>query len=472
MVQHVLLLARRAAAARARRPVPALLWSLPERRPGRARRAWRRIVRSRRGDGWLVVDGGRVAGRRPRRCWLWHVPGLVRRRACDTSRSTRSSTSLPRASAACSGGRVDAPGRTVATGAAAVAVFVGALPGTALGAALTLRLADPWYPPYPSLRATSSWPACVMWAFAGMAYVVAAGVLFGVVAARASTARRPAWPPARRATSADAGGQAMIDGRSRWFDDRLGTSHFARSALNKVFPDNWSFMLGEIALYSLPRPRRDRHVPHVLLHPSAKDVVYHGSYGPLRGVHMSEAYRRPSASASTCAAGLVFRQMHHWAALVFVGADRRAPVPHLLHRRFRRPARDQLDRRRHPADPRHVQRLHRLLAARRPAVGHRPAHRATRSRWPSRSSARGPRSSCSAASSRRPTSRRGCSSSTCCSSRRSSPGCSAPTWRSCGARSTPSSPVRAAREDNIVGSRLWPTYALRSHRAVRRCRRR
>ena len=35
----------------------------------------------------------------------------------------------------------------------------------------------------------------------------------------------------------------------RWFDDRLRASSFARHALSKVFPDHWSFMLGEIALY-------------------------------------------------------------------------------------------------------------------------------------------------------------------------------------------------------------------------------
>jgi ubiquinol-cytochrome c reductase cytochrome b subunit len=35
-----------------------------------------------------------------------------------------------------------------------------------------------------------------------------------------------------------------------WVDDRLGNSNFIRRSLNKVFPDHWSFMLGEIALYS------------------------------------------------------------------------------------------------------------------------------------------------------------------------------------------------------------------------------
>ncbi|MDQ1434541.1 MAG: ubiquinol-cytochrome c reductase cytochrome b subunit, partial [Actinomycetota bacterium] len=36
---------------------------------------------------------------------------------------------------------------------------------------------------------------------------------------------------------------------ARWADDRLGVSKFADSVLNHVFPDNWSFLLGEIAMY-------------------------------------------------------------------------------------------------------------------------------------------------------------------------------------------------------------------------------
>ena len=36
----------------------------------------------------------------------------------------------------------------------------------------------------------------------------------------------------------------------RYVDDRLGSAGFLRRSFNKVFPDHWSFMLGEIALYS------------------------------------------------------------------------------------------------------------------------------------------------------------------------------------------------------------------------------
>src|SRR4051794_21596143 len=105
-----------------------------------------------------------------------------------------------------------------------------------------------------------------------------------------------------------------------WFDDRLGASRFARSALNKVFPDNWSSMLGEIALYSFVILVLTGTYLTFFFDPSAKEVTYDGSYKPLRGATMSEAYRSTVRLSFDVRAGLVFRQIHHWAALVFLGA--------------------------------------------------------------------------------------------------------------------------------------------------------
>ncbi|HSH23000.1 MAG TPA: cytochrome b, partial [Acidimicrobiales bacterium] len=42
----------------------------------------------------------------------------------------------------------------------------------------------------------------------------------------------------------------MIEAAGRWLDDRLGVSRFARTSLKKIYPDHWSFLLGEFALYS------------------------------------------------------------------------------------------------------------------------------------------------------------------------------------------------------------------------------
>ena len=77
---------------------------------------------------------------------------------------------------------------------------------------------------------------------------------------------------------------------ARWFDDRLGASSFARSALNKVFPDHWSFMLGEIALYAFVVLVLTGTYLAFFFSTGTQEVVYHGSYTKLDGVSMSDAY--------------------------------------------------------------------------------------------------------------------------------------------------------------------------------------
>jgi len=99
----------------------------------------------------------------------------------------------------------------------------------------------------------------------------------------------------------------VVERMLRWFDDRLGTSHFARSALNKIFPDNWSFMLGEIAFYCFIVLVLTGTYITFFFHPSAQDAVYHGSYAPLRGLHMSAAYESAIHLSFDVRAGLVRR---------------------------------------------------------------------------------------------------------------------------------------------------------------------
>ncbi|MGI8683800.1 MAG: cytochrome bc1 complex cytochrome b subunit [Acidimicrobiales bacterium] len=105
-----------------------------------------------------------------------------------------------------------------------------------------------------------------------------------------------------------------------WFDERLGASGFIRTALNKVFPDHWSFMLGEIALYSFLLLLLTGVYLTFFFQPSLKEVVYDGSYVPLRGVEMSQAYESTLDLSFDVRAGMVMRQMHHWAAIVFLAA--------------------------------------------------------------------------------------------------------------------------------------------------------
>ena len=112
----------------------------------------------------------------------------------------------------------------------------------------------------------------------------------------------------------------MIGRTARWVDDRLGVSRFARTTLDKVFPDHWSFMLGEVALYCFVVLVVTGVFLTFFFEPSTREVVYDGSYAPLRGTHMSAAYRSTVELSFDVRAGLVMRQIHHWAALLFLAA--------------------------------------------------------------------------------------------------------------------------------------------------------
>ncbi|WP_405019818.1 cytochrome bc complex cytochrome b subunit [Kitasatospora sp. NBC_00070] len=105
-----------------------------------------------------------------------------------------------------------------------------------------------------------------------------------------------------------------------WLDGRLGVYTLARTNLRKVFPDHWSFMLGEICLYSFIVIVLTGVYLTMFFKPSMAEVVYHGPYLPLNGIPMSEAYASTLQISFEVRGGLLIRQIHHWAALVFVAA--------------------------------------------------------------------------------------------------------------------------------------------------------
>ena len=107
---------------------------------------------------------------------------------------------------------------------------------------------------------------------------------------------------------------------ARWLDDRLGGARFARKALNKVFPDHWSFMIGELALYSFVVLLLTGVYLTFFFDASSAKVTYDGSYRALQGVEMSQAYRSALDISYDVRAGLLMRQIHHWAALIFLAA--------------------------------------------------------------------------------------------------------------------------------------------------------
>ncbi|HEV3131169.1 MAG TPA: cytochrome b N-terminal domain-containing protein, partial [Acidimicrobiales bacterium] len=111
-----------------------------------------------------------------------------------------------------------------------------------------------------------------------------------------------------------------IDRSLRWLDDRLGIAKGGRTFLDKIFPDHWSFMLGEIALYSFVVLLATGVFLSLYYIPSAHEVVYHGSYVPLRGQRVSEAYSSSVSLSFDVKSGLLMRQAHHWAADIFLGS--------------------------------------------------------------------------------------------------------------------------------------------------------
>ena len=102
-------------------------------------------------------------------------------------------------------------------------------------------------------------------------------------------------------------------------DDRLGIAK-GRSLLDKVFPDHWSFMLGEIALYSFIVLLLTGIFLTLYYVPSSSLVTYNGSFMPLVGQKISQAYASSIDLSFSVRGGLLMRQMHHWACDIFVGA--------------------------------------------------------------------------------------------------------------------------------------------------------
>ena len=112
----------------------------------------------------------------------------------------------------------------------------------------------------------------------------------------------------------------MFEKTARSLDDHTHTAPFGIAALRYIFPDHWSFLLGEIALYAFIVLLGTGTYLALFFDPSTAPTVYHGSYAPLQGAHMSQAYRSALNISLQVKAGLLMRQTHHWAADVFIAA--------------------------------------------------------------------------------------------------------------------------------------------------------
>ena len=106
----------------------------------------------------------------------------------------------------------------------------------------------------------------------------------------------------------------------RWADDQFELSRGTRKLLDHIFPDHWSFVLGEIALYSFVVLVGTGVFLALYFDPSTHTFVYHGPVRALDGTRVSAAYASAVDLSVSVRSGLLFRQMHHWAADVFLGA--------------------------------------------------------------------------------------------------------------------------------------------------------
>jgi ubiquinol-cytochrome c reductase cytochrome b subunit len=123
----------------------------------------------------------------------------------------------------------------------------------------------------------------------------------------------------RRRKPARSGEERLTDS-VRLVDERLGASPLLRAAMKYLFPDHWSFLLGEIALYSFLVLVATGIFLTFFFEPSTAPTTYDGSYAPLVGAQVSQAYASTVDISFDVPAGLLMRQAHHWAALVFVVA--------------------------------------------------------------------------------------------------------------------------------------------------------
>ena len=103
-------------------------------------------------------------------------------------------------------------------------------------------------------------------------------------------------------------------------DTRYHPAAALRRQFNKVFPTHWSFLLGEIALYSFVILLLTGVYLTLFFDPSMAEVIYHGVYQPLNGVQMSRAYETALNISFEVRGGLFIRQVHHWAALMFAAS--------------------------------------------------------------------------------------------------------------------------------------------------------
>jgi len=115
-------------------------------------------------------------------------------------------------------------------------------------------------------------------------------------------------------------GMRFVNGAANYIEDRTSLSGLVKELGRKIFPDHWSFMLGEVALYSFIVILLSGTFLTFFFQASMAPVIYEGSYPTMKGVEMSAAMASTLDISFDIRGGLLMRQVHHWAALLFVAS--------------------------------------------------------------------------------------------------------------------------------------------------------
>ena len=115
--------------------------------------------------------------------------------------------------------------------------------------------------------------------------------------------------------------EKIAAGTADYLDQRTGIGTAVKDFARKIFPDHWSFLLGEIALYSFVTILISGVFLTLFFVPSMNEVdVRRTVGGPCSGVQMSEAFASTLRLSFEVRGGLLMRQIHHWAALIFMAS--------------------------------------------------------------------------------------------------------------------------------------------------------
>jgi ubiquinol-cytochrome c reductase cytochrome b subunit len=105
-----------------------------------------------------------------------------------------------------------------------------------------------------------------------------------------------------------------------YLEERTSISVVVKEFGRKIFPDHWSFLLGEVALYSFVIILLSGTFLTFFFQASMAETVYNGAWVPLKGIEMSSALNSTLHISFDVRGGLLMRQIHHWAALLFVAS--------------------------------------------------------------------------------------------------------------------------------------------------------